>query len=558
MRRTPLRDVMLQAALAGLILLPLVLGFTGAGSFEEVYATTDPGAPTSRRALLFEALARSSWIGIGACAVALGIGIPVAWLLSRRKRSLMFLALCALPLALAPSVAVSGWLQWWAQWKEWTGVDRPEIASAFRQMPAGGMTGMGPLFSIPAVAIILGLGLWPIVAYELWPAFVRARGEAYEAALLAGSPLRAFFRVALPMSRGELAAGALLVFLLAASDFTVSSLLLIRSLPIEVHDYLAQGKTACAAWAALPLVALTAFAAVVLARVHANKTEYISEHTGGLRAAHVAARGRWSGAVLVLGLVLGFAVPLAGCFAGTLTGAGPWLRAFRTGVEPLTVSVRLAVAAAVVAVLLGALRIAVWPGMRTRPINGAALLLLVVPGSFLASGLLAFQLQSAETADAMGGAGQWLNQALPVGMLMACGYVLRFLYLPLRLADEGLRTLDPAMLEAAELAGQSRFAQGLGVALPQLWGHLLAAGALVFVLALGELPVSDKLAPPGAVPVSVWLFDEQHRGYTDAVFALSLLVGLAAAVGLLGAGCAGSALRKFGARRWEVLTGGKP
>lgn len=546
----------MQAVLAGLILIPLVLSFSGEGSFSDVFLTTDPGAATSRRMLLFEALARSSWIGLGACAVALALGLPAAWLLSRRKRTLPFLALCALPLALSPSVAVSGWLQWWAMASEFLNGTRPELTSAFRQMPAGGMTGMGPLFSVPGVALVLGLSLWPIVAFEVWPAFVRARGESYEAALLAGSPGRAFLKVALPMVRGELAAGALLVFLLAASDFTVSSLLLVRTLPIEVHDYLSIGKTASAAWAALPLVLLTAAAAILLARVHARGSTPITEQTGGAREAQVAARGRWSGAALALGVVMGFLFPLAGCAAGVIGGHASWTHAFKAGFEPLGVSLRLSLAAAIVAMLVAAARIAVWPNMRARPLNAASLLLLVIPGSFLAGGLMGLDVGISQQLESTGAAGQWLANAMPAGMLMAFGYVLRFVYLPLRLAEEGLRTLDPATLEAAELAGQPGLAQGLGVALPQLWGHLLAAEALVFVLALGELPVSDKLAPPGAVPVSVWLFQQQHLGYTEAVFGLSLLVGIAAGIGLFGAGILGAALRKWGTRRWDAWVGG--
>lgn len=554
MRRPSLRDGLMQGALAAVALVPLCAGFAGAGSFDDVFGSAEPGALVSRRALLFEALARSSWIGLGAVAVALVFGVPAAWLLSRRKRSLFFLALCALPLALAPSAAVSGWLQWWAAGSESLGGARPELTSAFRQLPAGGMTGLGAPFSVSGVALILGLGLWPIMALEVWPAFVRVRGEAYEAALLAGSPLRAFFRIALPMARGELAAAGLLVFLLAASDFTVSSLLLVRTLPIEVHDYLSQGRTAAAAWAAAPLVLLTVAAAWLLTRVHARAPGLGADAAGAARPPQAAAAGAGSGAMVALGLLLGFVLPLSGCLYGAGSGVVSWRQAFGVGLDPLGVSLRLALAAGLVAVVLGALRIACWPEVRTPAPNGAALLLLVVPGSLLAGGLLALQVLAGGALDELGA--QPLTQAFPAGMLLGLAYVLRFAYLPLRLAEEGLRALDPAMLEAAELAGTSRLTRGLAVALPQLWGHLLAAGALVFVLALGELPVSDKLAPPGAVPVSVWLFQQQHLGYTEAVFGLSLLVGAAACAGLTGAGLVGAALQRVGARRWETLVGG--
>jgi ABC-type Fe3+ transport system permease subunit len=175
--------------------------------------------------------------------------------------------------------------------------------------------------------------------------------------------------------------------------------------------------------------------------------------------------------------------------------------------------------------VLGAARVACWPRETARPLVWAGLLLLAIPGSFLAGGLLAVE----GGVRSWGASGAW---ALSGSLVLAGGWLLRFLYLPLRLAEEGLRSLDPALLEAAELTGHGRLARGLGVALPLAWRHLLAAGGLVFVLALGELPLADKLSPPGAVPLSVWLFNQQHYGYTEAVFALSLLAGVAAVLGL--------------------------
>lgn len=513
----------MQALLAGLCLAPLLYAFVARdsgsptdesgrplGPFGSVYSGQCAEGGISPREVIFSALGRSAAIGAGATALALLLGVPVGWALSARRRTPWFLALCALPLAFPPSAAVSGWLRFLAP---------GEAVSAFNPLLQGLPT-PGPLFSIPGVALLLGLGLWPIVAFEVWPAFARARGEAHAAALLSATPARAFFRIVLPMSRGELAAGALLVFVLAASDFTVSSLLLVRTLPVEVHDQLAVQRLASAAWTALPLVVLVV--AVTVALTWGRRRPAWSQEQ--LAGRENAAARPWLGyGALATGLAAGFLLPLVGCLAGALSGGKGLGAAVQSGLPALLVSLRLAAGVALLALVLGAARVACWPRAAARPLVWAGLFLLAIPGSFLAGGLLAVE----------GGVRSWgAAWLLPGSLMLAGGCLLRFLYLPLRLAEEGLRAVDPALLEAAELAGHGRLARGLGVALPLAWRHLLAAAGLVFVLALGELPLADQLSPPGAVPLSVWLFNQQHYGYSEAVFALSLLAGGAAVLGL--------------------------
>lgn len=518
--------VQVLLALTGLSLL--AWPFFGAGTFDDAYGGGEARAQ-------FAALANSGWVGLGASFIALLIGVPAAWFLSSRPRSLFWPVLCILPLALAPSAAASGWLHWTAP---------AAVRSAFR-LP--GLDAGTPLFSMPGVALVLGLGLWPVVAFEAWPAFAVARGEAYGAALLAGSRAKAFFRVALPMALGEVAAGTLLAFLLASSDFTVSSLLLVRTSGIAVHDQLAVSKLAAAAYAALPFLGLTLLTAALagLVRRHAWRTENAAPGADVSTAPSLAGGrgGRWGLAVLAAGLALGFLVPLAGCAAGAFglrptnaDAAAGLLRGFEAGFAPLANSLRLAAAAAVLATLLGAVRVILWPQTSAWPLRGAGLLLLIVPGALLAGGLRSFGLAAGAFVDGAGAAGEALEMLTPAAGLLMLGYLVRFVYLPLRLAEEGLRGLDPSLLESAELSGHGAASRGLGIALPLVWRHLLAAAALVFVLVLGELILAHHLAPPGIWPATVWLFNQQHNGYIQEVFGLCLMLGAAAFLALLGTG----------------------
>ncbi|HYF50673.1 MAG TPA: hypothetical protein VEJ63_14770, partial [Planctomycetota bacterium] len=382
------------------------------------------------------------------------------------------------------------------------------------------------LFSLPGAALVLGTMLWPIVALEAWPAFRRVRNESYDAALLASSRWSAFWKTLVPQTRRELAAGGMLVFLLALSDFPVSSLLLVRTLPTEIHDALMLGNTASAAAASLPMLIAIALIALLLARLPSH-----APTASGHKYPDLAHAGRGSLIMLIFGIVAGFALPMAGCFYGSMSLRHEMSAVFGAGVDSLGVTLRVAGAAALLALVAGTVRLLLWPETRATPLSAATLFLLAIPGSFLAAGMLETQLAVAPALSEM----SFLATALPA-VIFSLAYFLRFLYIPLRLVEEGLASLDPDLLDAAALAGHGRLSRAATVALPLVLPHILAGAALVFILSLGEVPIGARLSPPGLQPSTLWLFNQQHMGYNEAVFALSLLLGGVAALTLLCAG----------------------
>jgi iron(III) transport system permease protein len=101
-------------------------------------------------------------------------------------------------------------------------------------------------------------------------------------------------------------------------------------------------------------------------------------------------------------------------------------------------------------------------------------------------------------------------------------------WLPLREA------VEPAQLEAAELAGLGRARIWARIVLPAALPRALAAGAAVFALVLAEVGPAVLLAPPGRQTGTQRLFNALHYGYdgTAAALALSLVAGAAALAGL--------------------------
>lgn len=521
-------DRLVQIVLALLLLAPLAAIFLtatdapysqiqpGGSSISPASEFDPPGDSVSsaRRWALAAAFGRNLCLGLAALSVALAIGIPAAWALAQRQRPLWLLVLVALPLALPASVAVSGWI----------GLLAPTAVSGFGFLPHGW------LFSIPGAGLVLGLALWPIAAFELWPAMRRARNESYDAALLNSSPPRAFLRIILPQARPELLAAALLIFLLACNDFSVSSLLLVKTLSVEIEDLLKTQRYASAAWASLPLLATVLAASALLWR----KGRRGAGENSAAGDREMRGAGRWltpGNAALALGILLGFGLPMLVCGVQALSNQKSLSRVFGVGVDALGVSLRLAGAAAILAGLAAVFRLLVWPEMRARAVNAAALILLAAPGIFVAAALLNVRMV--------------LGPAVPSGLaaawpaaVLALGYLVRFIYLPLRLVEEGLAALDPELLEAAALAGHGRLSRGAAIALPLLLPHLAAALALVFILSLGEVPIAATLSSPGLDPATLWLFQQQHQGYDENVFGLSLLLGGVAALVLLLAGLA--------------------
>jgi molybdate transport system permease protein len=141
-------------------------------------------------------------------ALILVLGTPTAWLLATRRfrgRALV-VTLVELPLVLPPAVAGIG------------------LLAAFG---AGGL--LGP--ALGDAGIVLPFGEWAVVlavAFVASPFYVRQAISAFEAVdpalvatarTLGATPLRAFWRVTLPLAAGGLAAGWVLAFARGVGEF---------------------------------------------------------------------------------------------------------------------------------------------------------------------------------------------------------------------------------------------------------------------------------------------------------------------------------------------------
>jgi iron(III) transport system permease protein len=354
------------------------------------------------------------------------------------------------------------------------------------RLPSPGAAGCGA---------ILACSLWPVVAFPVAAALSRLPASELEAARLQLGPGRIVSGVLWPAVRPGLLGGALLAAVLAVSDFTVPAVFVVPTLSTVVFERLSAFEFRSAAAAALPLVALAGVAAWALARVPVVPRAGSGVSLGGRAPA------------LVLALAMAF-LPGAVCVRALLSPAEVFGAVALYG-SSMGWSVLSAALAALVLVGWSA-----WARGRSllEPVWLAA---LVLPGVVTALGVLL-----------LAGAGPaWLGNS---GLLLGFALAARAAYVAWRPLRDAV---EPSQLEAAALAGWSRFRAWRRVVLPALRPRILAAAAVVFALALGEIGASVLLAPPGRSSAVQHLFNLMHYGYdgTVAALALALAAGPAAA-----------------------------
>ena len=248
------------AVLLAFIALPIV------AIFVRVPPVTLLAQLHSRVAL--DALGVSLRASLTALAVTLVLGTPAAYVLATRPRrhSAILTTILELPLVLPPPVAGLGLL----------------MAFGKQGLLGGPLRAVGVTLTFTRIAVVMAL------VFVSLPFFVRqaiASFQALDPQLMAASrtlgagPARTFFRVALPLARPGLSAGAALAFARSLGEFGATLMFAgslqgaTQTLPIAVFTELAQGFDVALAIAAL-LVAISAglFVGVKLLLREANPT----------------------------------------------------------------------------------------------------------------------------------------------------------------------------------------------------------------------------------------------------------------------------------------------
>ncbi len=381
----------------------------------------------------------------------------------------------------------------------------------------------GPV-GIVAVLTVYGLPL----AYLAVTAGLAARADpALErAARTAGANGRTALRtVTLPLLRIPLLGAAALVFVTAAGSFAVPQVLGtpagFATMPTLIYTDL--GLSGPAAFTELTVLSLAMVVLVLLALGPLDL--WLARLRPSARTATPPAPGENKNRVVTvivwLYAVLGAGIPMLTLILTALTrgpGLAPvpanWTLAnFQQGFaggagQALARSAGLALAAAVLAPLLGSGVAGLARGRWRGPLATVVTLAYAIPGSALAVGITI-------------GYGRWLDGSV---LIILLAYLAKFWVFGHRPVQAALDRLPAGLTRAARLSGASPATALRTVVLPPLTVAVTAASALVFVLAFHELTMSTILYGPGTETFAVVIMNQQDLGGIGATAALAVVL----------------------------------
>jgi iron(III) transport system permease protein len=431
--------------------------------------------------------------------VAIGVvlfGVTTAWLVSAYR----FPGQRALEWALVLPLAMPAYVMAYA-YTDWLQAAGP-VQSLFREL-----TGLKvreywfpEIRSLPGAAAMLTFALYPYVYLLARTAFLEQSRTTMEAARLAGyGDWGRFLRVALPLARTGIVAGAALALMEALADFGTVSYFAVNTFTAGIYRaWLSLGDPVAAAQLATCLLVFVLLM-LSLERGHRGGARYAAKRIPmpphPLKGAAAAA----ASIVCAVPVTFGFVMPavllvkLAVADSEAQFGA----RLYGLVLNTFTLAGVAALVAVAVALLLAyAGRTVKHPLVHIA--NRFAVLGYALPGAVIAVGIL-LPLGKLDNILAA-----WVQEQLGVktGLLLTgsmvaliYAYVVRFLAVAFQTAEAGLTRVTLSMDDAARSLGYSPAHTLWRVHVPIISGSLATAALLVFVDVMKELPATFAMRP---------------------------------------------------------------
>lgn len=444
---------------------------------------------------------------------AVTLGTSLAWLTVayRFPASQLLAWLLVLPLALPPYV-VAMLVTWWAD-------SSGTLHLLLREL--GWVNHWIDIRNLPILALVFSLVFMPYVFLLARASFQRQGLQAFEAARVLGlSPYQAFIKVALPIARPSIIAGAALVMMETLADYGASSLFAVPTLTQAIYrSWFNMGDWALAAQLAVTLISVIV---LLLFLIQPNKQQPLAQQgvSDMARAPKRPIDGWWMSGYAWSVFTLSFALPLALLLWQSLSADTENWNINRLS-EWFVNSLTLAAATALIAISIAAW--VSWQAYRQPDhlIHPWSLRLLSIgygiPGTALAVAILL----------------TWQQLGLAAGVAaLIFAYCVRFMSIAVQSTQAGLAQLSPRLLEAAQLHGYARWQQHQRITLP-LWSpHLLAGSLMVAIEVLKELPATLMLRPFNFDTLAVITYQYAQDERIPEAANAALLIVLASLVGL--------------------------
>jgi iron(III) transport system permease protein len=511
------------AAASGLIVWPVafIAALPLAVALLSFFSDSDGVWPHLVRYVLPEALCNTIWLAAGVAICTSVVGVSLAW----------FVASCEFPgrrffnWALLMPMAMPGYVLGFAfaALFEFTG----PVQGAWRTLfgESAYFPDIGPRGASIAT---LSLALYPYVFLLVREAFASQGIRGLEVARGFGyPPVRAFFKVTLPMARPWLVAGVSLAVMECLADFGTVKLFNYTTFTTAIYRaWYGLFSLQSALQLSLVLVGLVLIA-LLLERGFRGKSRYTPP--GAAKHRRIAlSRGKAVAVTLYCAtlLVIAFGLPVSLIVLWSIENftaefdAGYWQLAANT----LMLSSAAAAMIAAAAVALG-VTVRHSPSVLNRSLSRVATLGYAIPGTVLAVGFFVPVAWLSRMLNQYFGNGTVV--ALQSGLaVIFLAYLARYLAVGHGPVESALLRIRPGVEEAARGMGVSGL-QLLGrVHLPILRPAILTAALLAFVDIMKELPITLMTRPFGWDTLAVKVFQLTTEGewQSAALPAVSIVI----------------------------------
>lgn len=463
-------------------------------------------------------LLTSTMLGAGTSLLASLVGAPLGLLLARAdipaKRTCRLLLV--IPLVVPPYILALAWIYLGGS------------AGIVAQIAGRDMLSQWT-YSLAGAVVVLGLSYYPLVMLATEAAARRVDGRLEEAALLVAPARRVVWRITLPLIAPSVAVAALVVFVLAISEFSVPALLRVRVYTTEVFTaFAAFYDFGAAASLAIPLLLVTLLAGILIKTIIGERLIVTR------RGLHTGVRlllGPWRVPVLIaiaLVLILSVALPMAALIieAG---GAKHVASTIGDSTQAIASSLVLAFFAATLAVALATL-VGYWTARTRGRWRGLAdlsfIILFAVPGTVIGVGLIGLWNRPG-----------WPEAIYTSSLIIVIAYLARFVPVAAMIVAASVRQVPVSFEEAAEIGGASWPRILTRIVLPQILIGIGTAWVVVFIFAFGEIGATVLVAPPGesTLPIRIYTIVANTPSSTVAALALMQAGIILAPLALLGA-----------------------
>lgn len=479
--------------------------------------------------VLPELLANTALLVAGVLLGVLGLGVPLAWLTALYEFPGRRLFAWALMLPLAMPAYVLAFVQ--VGLLDFTGPVQTGLRAAWGQELR-----LPEIRSLGGAVLCLSLAFYPYVYLLARNAFASQGARALEVAASLGlSPAQGFWRVALPLARPWIAAGALLALMETLADFGAVYVFGVDTFTTAIYKAWFALFSLPAATQLASLLVLLALGLMSLEQWQRGARRYTPAGRGTVARRRPLLGVRAWAATLSAGgvLLLAFLVPLGQLLAWAIAAAPTDLDARYPGFVAQSLAL-----AALVSALVVSLALVVAYGERRLNSPGARLAARIaavgyaVPGTVLAVGVfvpVAWLDNVLITAFALEGGAVFKGTLAVMLLALAC----RFLSVGLSPIASGLHRIT----DNQELAARSLGVSGLSLVrrlhLPLLRGSLVSAALLTFVDVLKEMPITLMTRPFGWDTLAVRVFEMTSEGEWQRAALPSVCLVLAGLVPVL-------------------------